>query len=65
MSVREKQKRTEGEKKAMTSGFPHQNRLQNFTFPKVDCLPQHGQQPDKGCLKPAAAPRAIKPRPGH
>lgn len=47
----------------MTSGFPHQNPLLNFTPPKADPLPQHGQQPDK-TLK-AKAGRAVKPRPGH
>lgn len=49
----------------MTSGFPHQNPMQNFNPPKVDALPQHGQQPDKSCDKPARPPRKVKVRPGH
>lgn len=47
----------------MTSGFPHQNPLQNFTIPKTDPLPQHGQKPNKD-LK-AKSPRTVTPRPGH
>lgn len=53
-----------GGTKTMTSGFPHQNPMQNFTPPKVDALPQHGQQPDKS-VTPARAPRKVKVRPGH
>ena len=56
-------KRAKGGQKTMTSGFPHQNPLQNFSPPKTDCLPQHGQQPDKA-LKPKTV-RVVKPRPGH
>ncbi|MBP7704507.1 MAG: hypothetical protein KA105_04395 [Caulobacter sp.] len=63
--IREKTPRTQGGKTAMTSGFPHQNPMQNFTFPKVDSLPQHGQKPDKGCLKGQKPSREVKPRPGH
>ncbi|MES2032753.1 MAG: hypothetical protein V4466_01130 [Pseudomonadota bacterium] len=48
----------------MTSGFPQQNPLQNFSVPKSEPLPQHGQSADKGCLKTNTS-RAVKPRPGH
>lgn len=54
-----------GGTKTMTSGFPHQNPMQNFTPPKVDALPQHGQQPDKSCDKKATPTRKVKVRPGH
>jgi len=56
-------KTAKGGRKIMTSGFPHQNPLQNFNAPKTDPLPQHGQEADK-TLKPKAA-RVVKPRPGH
>lgn len=48
----------------MTSGFQQQNPWATFTPPKADALPQHGQKPDKSCVRPPA-PRAPKPRPGH
>jgi len=54
-----------GQKKPMTSGFPHQNPMQNFSFPKTDALPQHGQKPDKGCMECHKPVRKAKPRPGH
>lgn len=54
-----------GSKKPMTSGFPQQNPMQNVCFPRTDALPQHGQQPDKSCMKAGKADRRIKPRPGH
>ncbi len=47
----------------MTRGFPQQNPLQNFSPPKSEPLPQHGQSPDKACLK-GREPR-TRPRPGH
>jgi len=56
-------KLAQGDQKTMTSGFPHQNPLQNFSPLKSTTLPQHGQQPDKA-LKPKPD-RVTTPRPGH
>jgi hypothetical protein len=49
----------------MTSGFLQQNPMQNVAFPRTDALPQHGQQPDKSCMKKTTADRKPKVRPGH
>ncbi|HRD45359.1 MAG TPA: hypothetical protein PLF78_02625 [Caulobacter sp.] len=49
----------------MTSGFPQQNPMQNFSFPRTDALPQHGQKPDKSCMRSESASRKVKPAPGH
>lgn len=49
----------------MTSGFPQQNPMQSFSFPRTDALPQHGGKPDKSCLKADRPVRKAKPRPGH
>lgn len=54
-----------GQKKPMPSGFPHQNPMQNFSFPRTDALPQHGQKPDKRCMKTDKPVRKATPRPGH
>ncbi len=54
-----------GQKKPMTSGFPQQNPMQNFSFPRTDALPQHGQKPDKSCMRSESASRKVKPAPGH
>jgi hypothetical protein len=49
---------------AMTSGFQNQNPITNLNFPKVEPKPQHGQTPDKACLK-LKEKRTFQPRPGH
>jgi hypothetical protein len=49
----------------MTSGFPQQNPMQNACFPRTDALPQHGQKPDRSCMKTDRPDRKATPRPGH
>jgi hypothetical protein len=49
----------------MTQGFQQQDRSLNFSFPKSEPLPQHGQKPDRvkaAAIRPA---RRFEPRPGH
>jgi len=48
----------------MTKGFQHQNPLINFTVPRSEPKPQHGQKPDGACLK-VEEKRSFEPRPGH
>ena len=48
----------------MTRGFDQQDRSQNFSFPKTEPRPQHGQKSDQAAVKPKE-PRSFQPRPGH
>ena len=48
----------------MTSGFQHQNPMQNLCFPQAEPKAQHGQKPDQACIK-LKEKRTFEPRPGH
>ena len=49
----------------MTKGFEQQDRSVNFSFPKSEPTPQHGQKPDRKNSEPTRRERVIEPRPGH
>ena len=48
----------------MIKNFEHQHPLTNFSPPRPEPKPQHGQQPDAECLK-VPEKRSFEPRPGH
>lgn len=48
----------------MTSGFQHQNPMQNVCFPKAEPKAQHGQKPAEHCVK-LKEKRTFEPKPGH
>lgn len=48
----------------MIKSFQHQHPLTNFSPPRPEPKPQHGQQPDAECLK-VPEKRSFEPRPGH
>jgi hypothetical protein len=48
----------------MIKSFEHQHPLTNFSPPRPEPKPQHGQQPDAECLK-LPEKRSFEPRPGH
>jgi hypothetical protein len=49
----------------MTQGFQQQDPSVNFSFPKSEPSPQHGQKADKATTAPPRPKRAFTPRPGH
>jgi hypothetical protein len=48
----------------MIKSFQHQSPLTNFSPPRPEPKPQHGQQPAAECLK-VPEKRSFEPRPGH
>lgn len=48
----------------MTRGFQHQIPNLTGSLPRTEPKAQHGQKPDKDCMK-APERRSFEPRPGH
>jgi hypothetical protein len=48
----------------MIKSFEHQHPLTNFSPPRPEPKPQHGQKPDAECLK-TPEKRSFEPRPAH